>query len=876
MHEKQKDAGIGHAGMTGEIPKHYDYAEVETRWQQIWKDSTNYFDPVSEKPQFVIDTPPPYPTGNFHIGNALNWCYIDFIARYRRMQGNNVMFPQGWDCHGLPTEVKVEETFGITKNDVPREEFRRMCRELTTGNIEKMRRTLRRLGFSIDWSHEYVTMHPEYYGKTQLSFLRMLRDGYIYQTEHPVNFCTRCETAIAFAEVVYESRKTVLSYFDFDGVRIATTRPELLAACGAVAVHPADERYHHLKGKTLCVPFFGHRVPVLLDEAVDPAFGTGAVMICTFGDKQDVHWWKQYGLELRKGIDRKGQMTGVAGKYRGLTVKECRDQILSDMREEGILSKQEPAEQRVGVCWRCKTPIEILSERQWFVRIKSKEILDAAHDVCWNPPHMLTRMENWVASMEWDWCISRQRIFASPIPVWFCCDCGEMILPREEDLPIDPTRDCPPEPCPKCGGSKFTGEEDVLDTWMDSSISVLNVTGWTGAGNPPHFPAQLRPQGHDIIRTWAFYSILRSVALTGSRPWDAILVNGMVLGEDGFKMSKSRGNIIAPEEIVDKYGADALRQWGAVGAATGSDIMFSWTDVVAASRFQTKLWNISRFAFQRLSADTYDRTAPVTALADRWLLTRLSDTVEAVSMAMESYQFDIALKAVREFAWSVLADDYIEIAKGRLYMQGPARDSACRALEITLETVYRLLAPFIPHFSEECYHFLRPEGVHAQAWPDFSFDDHAAREQGEMMARIIAEVRRFKHDRGMALNAPLGLITIYNSPIGDDAGDTARALNAAVEFRGGEPALERTVADIVFNKAVVGKTFRKKAGAFMEAVRSLPPEALLNPPATIRIDGEETGLPGDAFTPKIAFSVAGKTVDLLTVGGATVTIQQSP
>jgi valyl-tRNA synthetase len=304
--------------------------------------------------------------------------------------------------------------------------------------------------------------------------------------------------------------------------------------------------------------------------------------------------------------------------------------------------------------------------------------------------------------------------------------------------------------------------------------------------------------------------------------------------------------------------------------------MFSWTDVVAASRFQTKLWNIHRFAIQRLSAGLYDRNAPVTALADRWLLSRLSDTVEAVSMAMDSYQFDIALKTAREFAWSVLADDYIEIAKGRLYMDGPARDSACRALETSLETLYRLLAPFIPHFAEECYHNLRAESVHAQSWPTFSFDDHAAREQGEAMARIIAEVRRFKHDRGMALNAPLGKIGIYNSPIRDDDGDTARALNGTVEFRWGEPELERTVADITFNKALVGKTFRKKAGAFMDAVRGLPPDALLNPPSTIMVDGEEMDLPKEAFTPRIAYRVAGKEVELLTVGAATVTIQQSP
>ncbi|HNT07703.1 valine--tRNA ligase, partial [Methanoculleus sp.] len=675
-----------------QLPKNYDIEEVERRWQDTWRDEENYFDPDSTKPRFIIDTPPPYPTGNFHIGNALNWFYIDFVARYKRMRGFNVMFPQGWDCHGLPTEVKVEETYGITKNDVPRERFREMCRDLTLGNIEKMRATMRRLGFSTDWSHEYVTMLPEYYKKTQASFLQMLKAGDIYQSEHPVNFCTRCETAIAFAEVNYAPRTTTLNYFDFDGVEIATTRPELLAACVAVAVHPGDERYRGMKGATLAVPIFGHRVPVIEDVAVDPEFGSGAVMICTFGDKTDVYWWKQHSLDLRKAIDRQGVMTAVAGRYAGMSSDACRKAILEDMEEAGILKRREELEQRVGTCWRCKTPIEILSERQWFVRVHQKEILEAAKEITWLPEHMFTRLENWTESMEWDWCISRQRIFATPIPVWFCDACGGTILPAMEDLPVDPTADMPKTPCPRCGGTRFTGEKDVLDTWMDSSISVLHVTGWDGSSRPPLFPAQLRPQGHDIIRTWAFYTILRSKALAGSHPWEQILINGMVLGDDGFKMSKSRNNIISPEEVVGKYGADALRQWGAGGAAIGSDIMFNWNDVVAASRFQTKLWNIFRFVMGHLERGA-DPAAPVTELIDRWLLVRLSDTVAEATAAMEGYQFDRALKVIREFAWNTLADDYIEIAKGRLYAEGDGRASAASALRTTMDILCRLLAP---------------------------------------------------------------------------------------------------------------------------------------------------------------------------------------
>jgi len=855
-----------------QLPKNYDFAEVEARWRKTWRDEDHYFDNNSDKPQFVIDTPPPYPTGNFHIGNALNWCYIDFFARYKRMKGFNVMFPQGWDCHGLPTEVKVEELNHITKNDVSREEFRRMCRELTIKNIEAMRLTLRKMAFSTDWSHEYITMMPQYYGKTQLSFLRMLASGYIYQSEHPVNYCTRCETAIAFAEVSYEDRETLLNYFDFDGVEIATTRPELLAACVAVAVHPEDKRYDSLEGKTMKVPLFGHDVPVIRDEAVDPSFGSGAVMICTFGDKQDVHWWKQHNLDLRKAIDRRGRMTDIAGKYKGLNTTECRTAILADMKAQNILKRQEKLAQRVGTCWRCKTPIEILSERQWFVKIKPDEIQDAAHQITWYPEHMLRRMENWVDQMEWDWCISRQRIFATPIPIWFCAKCGEMITPDEKDLPVDPTLVKPSHPCPKCQGTEFVAEEDVLDTWMDSSISVLNITGWNGTGAPKIFPAQIRPQGHDIIRTWAFYSILRSVALTGKKPWDEILVNGMVLGEDGFKMSKSRGNIIVPEEILEKYGADALRQWGAMGAATGSDIMFNWNDVVAASRFQTKMWNIAKFALIQLEKDGYDKDAPVTALADRWLLVRLSDTIQQVSDALERYQFDDALKAIREFAWDVLADNYIELVKGRLYKTDDSRKSACLVLDTAFDALCRMLAPFTPYFAEECYSYFRGESVHKQPWVSFTYDDDAARVEGDLLVKVVAEVRKYKHDAGLALNAPLGKVTIYAPHTVNDEGDTGRTLNADVHWRTDAAKLDRVITDIDFNRAVVGPTFRKQAQAFMTAIKALSPAELANPPKTISLDGADVAVPDNAFTPKYSYMEEGSQVDVITVGDVIVTI----
>jgi len=366
------------------------------------------------------------------------------------------------------------------------------------------------------------------------------------------------------------------------------------------------------------------------------------------------------------------------------------------------------------------------------------------------------------------------------------------------------------------------------------------------------------------------------MALVGGHTWDEILVNGMVLGEDGFKMSKSRNNIISPEEIVVKYGADALRQWGAGGAGVGSDIMFNWNDVVAASRFQTKMWNIVRFVLTHLDETDRSSPAPATALADRWLLERLSATVAEVTQAMEAYQYDRALKAIREFAWNILADDYIELVKGRLYGEGAGRESACSALYTTMDVLCRMIAPIIPHFAQECYYHLTGGHVHAQAWPDFTVSDETAHRRGDLIVQMVAELRRYKHDAGMALNAPLGSVVIYHPEPINDAGDTGRALNADVIWSTDTPELSQVLSDIDFNMAVIGPAFRKQARAFMDAVRALSEDQIRNPPERIIVGGDEVKVPKDAFAPKFAYRIAGKEVEVLTIGSAIVTIQKVP
>ncbi len=858
------------------LDKEYNSQKVEEKWLNLWKDEMYYFDWNSKKPHYIIDTPPPYPTGSFHIGNTLNWCYIDFIARYKRMKGYEVMFPQGWDCHGLPTEVKVEEKYGISKNDVPRGKFRELCVAFTEENIEKMRKTMKRMGFSVDWSKEYITMYPEYYSKTQLSFVRMYNKGLIYKSYHPVIYCPRCQTTIALAEIEYKSGKTTLNYINFDdGVIIATTRPELIPACVAIAVNPSDERYKHLVGKKVRVPTTEYEVEIIEDEEVDPEFGTGIVMICTFGDRQDVKWWKKHNLELRIILDNNGLLNEKAGKYRGLTIKEARERILKDLKNEGRLLKQEEIDHNVGVCWRCKTPVEIIAEEQWFVKVERDKILNAARKIKWIPNHMLSRLESWVEGMEWDWVISRQRIFATPIPVWYCKKCGKIKIAKEEWLPVDPTKDKPLEPC-ECGSTEFVGEDDVLDTWMDSSITSLIISGWP---NLKEYPTSLRPQGHDIIRTWAFYTILRSIALVNQIPWHEIVINGMVLGEDGRKMSKSLGNIIQPDEVIEKYGADALRQWAASGVV-GSDVIFTWKEVISASRFQQKFWSILRFTMLHIK-DYKPNNEDLNYLrdADKWILSKLNRLIKEVDEHMENYRFGDALKAIRSFAWYEYADNYLEIVKNRLYAGNEDEKRAARyVLYKTMDVLCRLIAPFTPFLAEECWSKFKDGSVHLQSYPkpDEGLIDEEAEKKGEVIKEIVVAIRRFKHDKGMALNAPLKNVLLH-SPYEIDVRDISGAINAKVEVLNKLPDVKLRIKKLKPKFSIVGPMFKDKAKKIVELVNNLSENDKMGfvekGEIEISLDGESYKLKSEWFDAEIEKIVEGKAIENLEVGNVTLFIE---
>jgi len=766
------------------FPKKFNLLLIEEKWQKEWENMGIYhFDRENTaRPSFTINTPPPYPSGNFHMGNVLNWTYIDALARYKRMRGFNVLFPQGWDCHGLPTEVKTEEIHKIKKTDLPPAEFVKLCKQVINKYIDIMKKAIIRLGCSVDWTTEYKTMNPDYWRRTQLSFILLYNKGLIYKGIHPISWCTSCETAIADAEVEHEQKEGTLYYIKFgldDGnyLLIATSRPELLQACVTVAVHPQDSRYKDYIGKDIQVPIANRKVKIIKEKAVDPKFGTGVLMVCTYGDKADVKAVSNYKLPAIILIDDKGKMNQNAGKYAGLTTKEARKAVLTDLEAKGLLEKSELINQEIGTCWRCKHPIEILEHEQWFMktRIFTEQVKQQTLEVTWYPDFMKKRMIDWTNSLEWDWVISRQRIFATPIPVWYCKNCQKIILAEPDWIPIDPRTDSPKiDKCPKCGSTEFVPETDVLDTWFDSSITCAVHAGWPD--NPEYtklFPASVHPSGYDIIRTWAYYLMVRGLALFEKKPYNSVLINGMVLGIDGRKMSKSLGNFVATPDVFQKYGADAPRQWAAGGGATGSDIPFRWEDVEYAWRYLRKLWNASRFAAMHLEDYNPKNKTPKLTPIDCWLLSKMERVTQKVTEALENCQFNVATDEIRQFTWHSFCDNYIEAIKHRLYQPEKYGTEKRHAAQYTLYTaIYRiiqLLSPVSPHITEELFQIMfadqkQHRSIHISMWPTCNIQliDSETEKKGDLIVAVMSEIRRDKAENQKPLNVSVKKLTIYS------------------------------------------------------------------------------------------------------------------
>ncbi len=765
----KKDDKAKEKPKAGELAQRYDPKEAEPRIQKFWEQQGIFkFNPRSKKTVFSIDTPPPTVSGLIHMGHALSYTTAEFIARFWRMQGYEVFYPMGFDDNGLPSERYVEKARGIRSIDYSREEFIKICLEETKKGGEDFKKVWKALGISVDWSLLYSTINPFCQKLSQLSFIDIYKKGRVYRQEGPTAWCPVCQTAIAQAELEDAQRKSFLNtiFFDLVGgekIKIATTRPELLAACVAVFVHPNDERYKNLVGKRAIVPVFGQEVSLAADEKVDPEFGTGIVMVCTFGDRTDIEWWQKHKLPLRIVIDKRGRLNESAGKFKGLKLEEARKQIIADLEKEGKLIEKKEIEQNVNVHERCGTPVEFYISPQWYIRILDlkEKFLELGEQISWHPEHMKIRYKQWVEGLNSDWCISRQRFYGIPFPVWHCKKCRAIVLAEEKELPIDPTK--VKKKC-ACGGETLP-DTDVMDTWATSAITPLINAKWKEKKNlmDKIYPMNLRPQGYEIIRTWAFYTIAKCWLHTGQIPWKSVMINGMGLDPHGKKMSKSKGNVVEPLPVKEKYSADAIRFW-ATSARLGEDLPYQEKDVATGQKLLTKLWNASRLVSEHIK-DYKGKKPKELAVIDKWLLSRLVRIVKSATENFKVCEYSQAKSETDIFFWHDFCDNYLEMVKYRLYA---GKDkSAQYTLYTSLLTILKLFAPIIPHITEEIYQklFRKKEksiSLHISDWPepDNKLIDIEAEEAGELAKQVVSGLRQYKSSRKMPLNAELKRIII--------------------------------------------------------------------------------------------------------------------
>ncbi len=746
------------------LPKRPNFKEIENRWRDFWKKEKIYkFNINSKKKIFSIDVPPITPSGKMHIGHVMSYTHFEYIARYKRMQGFEVFFPACFDDNGLPTERYVEETKKVSKATVERNKFREMCFNSATELEKEYSKIFEILGFS--WNNDllYRTINSFCQKQAQRSFIDLYKKGEIYREEEPTIWCPFHQTALAQAEVDDLERRTTLNYLTFevedgDKIEIATTRPEFLPACVGIAVHP--EKYK--VGREAIVPIFGQKVKIFRDERVDPEFGTGAVMICTFGDKTDIEWWKAYNLPLKICITKEGKMNELAKEYGGMTIEEARKKIIDNLKEKNILYKQEDLKQRVGVCWRCKTPVEFIVTKQWFVKVlKHKEkLIELGRKLNWYPAFYRKRYEDWVNNLKWDWAISRQRYYGIPFPVWYCKNCGEVVLADDKELPVDPTKN-KPKKCPLCNSKEFIPESDVFDTWFTSSITPLINSKWKEDKTffKELFPMSLRPNGHDIIRSWTFYTILKSYLHLGKLPWKDVMISGHGLDPKGRKMSKSLGNVVEPFDIINKYGADAIRLW-ATTAKVGEDLPFREEDLKHNKDILIKLWNASRF----IHPNTEKLEKPELTLIDKWILTRFSQVVENYHKSFDKYELSEARRITEMFFKHEFCDFYLEMVKYRIYRDNDKLSAKWTLYELFLGII-KLFAPFIPYITEEIYQklFKKTEknlSIHLSSLPEKIIEDEESLKIGELLKDVTSEVRKWKISNKLSLGKQITKIEI--------------------------------------------------------------------------------------------------------------------
>ena len=755
------------------MDKKYDFKDTEKKLESFWAEQEIYkYQNGRDRKVFSIDTPPPTVSGSLHIGHVFSYTQAEMIARFKRMQGYDVFYPFGFDDNGLPTERLVERDEGVHANTMPRSEFRTKCMSTTKKYEEEFKALWKRLGFSVDWNLQYRTISDLSQKISQKSFIELAKDKKAYMKESPVLWCTECQTSIAQAELETKECETTFNYLNFKtttgNLLIATTRPELLAGCVCIFVHPDDGRFKEYIGKTATVPMYDFEIPILTDESVSIDTGTGAVMCATFGDSTDVEWYQKYNLPYNKVIMPDGTINADVAFIGGMTITEARKHIIELLRENDLLVKQETITHMIAVHERCGTAVEFIPSRQWYIDVLSdkEKYLAAADEINWHPAHMKNRYKIWVENLKWDWCISRQRYFGVPFPVWYCKNCQKPFFAEEEQLPVNPLESKPLHPC-KCGCNEFIPEEAVFDTWATSSVTpLINARyGEKDDISEEIFPMGMRCQAHEIIRTWAFYTIVKSLYHTGQIPWKDIMISGFVLAKPGEKISKSKNNSSnSPMELIEKHSADTIRYWAA-SSKLGTDTFFSEEDLKLPKRFINKLYNAAKFATMQLKdfvkPEQYDETnlLPV----DRWILQRVNETTLRAQELLNDYEIGQARHEIDNLFWKDFCDYYIEIAKERLYQPekhgAKQRYSGQTALYYSLLGILKLYAIYTPYVTEYIYQdfyrkYEKEASLHQTLWETGKKEDIYI-EFGEHLKEVIADVRKRKTENQMSMKDTL-------------------------------------------------------------------------------------------------------------------------
>ncbi|MBD3273060.1 valine--tRNA ligase [Candidatus Dependentiae bacterium] len=757
------------------MDKRYDHIKFERKAQEIWEKLKVYnYNENSKKETFSIDTPPPTVSGSLHTGHVFSYTHTDIIARYKRMLGFNVFYPMGFDDNGLPTERYVEKTNKTKAHLHKRSDFIKMCLQATQEVEKEFEALWKKIGLSIDWTKTYSTIEDKVRKISQYSFIDLYKKGHIYRKEEPSLYCTTCRTTVAQAELDDAQISSTFNDIEFetnDGQKltIATTRPELLPACVAIFYNPKDPRYKNLKNKKAIVPIFNKEIPILEDEKVDIEKGTGLVMCCTFGDQTDIYWYKTHKLPFFQAIGFDGKWTEQTGPLAGLRVHEARKKILELLKEAGKLLKQEKIKHNVSVHERCKQEIEYLILKQWFIKIldHKKEFLKLAEKIEWKPEFMKARYKDWVENLGWDWCISRQRFYGIPFPVWHCTQCNYIILAEKKDLPVDPQETEYSEKCPECGSNNIEGDTDVMDTWNTSSLTPQININWPENNIGINIPMSIRPQAHDIIRTWAFYTIVKAYYHQNDIPWKEIVISGHVLaGKEKISKSKGKSNVPTPEELLEKYPSDVIRYWTAQGRL-GTDTAFSENQLKIGQRLITKLWNAFRFCKDHLSShENFDASKIEFGNLSKWILQNFSQTIKNYHKYFGEYNYTQALETIEKFFWHNFCDNYLELIKDQIFNPDNYDSKILNSTKFVLYQVgfgiLQLFNPFIPHITETLFQKFYKEKENQNSIQDIIFDmskfDFNFEEEAKVFGKIIeliSIVRKLKTENQLSLKVEI-------------------------------------------------------------------------------------------------------------------------